>query len=227
MSILVLSDALTALPPSCSALQSEVGEAGCFSSAFLSDVSLADGEYLLFSSDAVHLSPNPEQVSVQESFLTEKTIAAYRLFDEKSLRALLEGNQVLTCREERLETTVRTHLLGRLNVQESDLETLLSILKIRYPHYHESALSYLDQKNYLKSVAWFMEASLAKEFAGFVRSVAQAFLDGFDLGKVDVGRVRSLRTFFPLLFTAYLNAPPSLRVKRLGSVSILNASTEL
>ncbi|MFA6732744.1 MAG: glycosyltransferase family 8 protein, partial [Sphaerochaeta sp.] len=41
------------------------------------------------------------------------------------------------------------------------------------------------------------------------------------------GRVRSLRTFFPLLFTAYLNAPPSLRVKRLGSVSILNASTEL
>ncbi len=227
MSILVLSDALTALPPSCSALQSEVGETGCFSSAFLSDVSLADGEYLLFSSDAVHLSPNPEQVSVQEALLTEKTIAAYRLFDEESLCALLEGNQVLTCREEMLGTTVRTHLLGQLNVQESDLDALLSILKIHYPHYQESALSYLDKKSYLKSVAWFLEASLANEFASFVRSVAQAFLDGFDLSKVDAGRVRSLRSFFPLLFTAFLNAPPSLRVKRVGSVSILNPSTEI
>lgn len=227
MSILVLSDALTALPPSCSALQSEVGEAGCFSSTFLSDISLVDDEYLLFSSEAVHLSPNLEQVSVQESFLTEQTIADYRLFTEESLRSQLEGNQVLTCREEVLGTTVRTYLVDQLNVHESDLDLLLSILKVQYPQYHESALTYLEQKGYLKAVAWFMEGSLAKEFAQLVRSVAGAFFADFNLAEVDVARLRSLRSFFPLLFTVFLHAPPSLKVKRLGSVSILNPSAEL
>ena len=227
MSILVLSDALTALPPSCSALQSEVGEAGCFSSTFLSDISLVDDEYLLFSSEAVHLSPNLEQVSVQESFLTEQTIADYRLFTEESLRSQLEGNQVLTCREEVLGSTVRTYLVDQLNVHESDLDLLLSILKVQYPQYHESALTCLEQKGYLKAVAWFMEGSLAKEFAQLVRSVAGAFFADFNLAEVDVARLRSLRSFFPLLFTVFLHAPPSLKVKRLGSVSILNPSTEL
>ncbi len=104
---------------------------------------------------------------------------------------------------------------------------MLSILKVQYPQYHESALTYLEQKGYLKAVAWFMEGSLAKEFAQLVRSVAGAFFADFNLAEVDVARLRSLRSFFPLLFTVFLHAPPSLKVKRLGSVFILNPSTEL
>ncbi|NCC12874.1 MAG: DUF4422 domain-containing protein [Spirochaetia bacterium] len=227
MSILVLSDALTELPPSLSVIQSEIGEAGGFSPDFLSDLKIGEADHLLLSSEAVHLSPNLEQAFVQESYLTEKAIAIHHLFHEESLRTLLGDNQVLTCKEEVLATTVRLHLLKQLKVHESDLQNVLSLLKDLYPHYHEAALAYLEQKSYLNVVAFYMQASLAQEFARMVQSVAKSFFDNFDFAKVDAGRVRSLRTFFPLLFTAFLNAPPSLRVKRLGSVSILNASTEL
>jgi lipopolysaccharide biosynthesis glycosyltransferase len=227
MSILVLSDALTELPPSISVMQSELGEAGGFSPAFLSDLKVGESDHLLFSSESVHLSPNLGQAFVQEPFLTEKTIATHQLFQEENLRTLLGGNQVLTCKEEVLGTTVRSHLLNQLKVQESDLEKILSLLKDSYPHYHEAAVLYLKQKSYLNVVAFYMEASLAQEFARMVQRVAKSFFDTFDLAKVDVSRLRSLRHFFPFLFTAFVSAPPSLQVKRIGSVSILHPSTDL
>lgn len=227
MSILVLSDALTEFPPFLSVFQSEVGEAGGFSPAFLSDLKDGESEHLLLSSEAVHLSPNLDKAFVQESYLTDKTIATYQLFHEESLRTLLEDNQVLTCKEEVLGTTVRTHLLNQLGVQESDLKKLLSLLKEFYPQYHEAAYSYLEQKSYLKVVAFYMEVTFAQEFARMVRNVAKSFFDDFDLAKVDVFRLRSLRSFFPLLFAAFLAAPPFLRVKRIGLISILHPSSHL
>jgi len=227
MSILVLSDALTELPPSISVIQSEIGEAGGFSPAFLSDLKIGESDHLLLSSEAVHLSPNLEQAFVQESYLTEKTIATHHLFQEESLRTQLGDNQVLACKEEVLATTVRSHLVNQLKVHESDLQNVLSLLKDLYPHYHEAALAYLEQKSYLKVVAFYMQASLAQEFARMVQRVAKSFFDNFGFAKVDVHRLRSLRHFFPLLFSAFLSAPPSLQVKRIGSVSILHPTIDL